>query len=197
MSLFPIHTIEDAPQASREFLKQAQQKFGFIPNLIGMLAESPAAVNAYVTLSTVFQQSFFTPAERQILLLTTSRENGCAYCVASHSLGALQTGAPKEVVNAIREDRPILDARLAALHRFCCSMVEKRGWVAETEVKAFLDAGFTKAQVLEVVLAISLKTLSNYTNHLAEAPLDAGLQSGKWEGTARGAMSGCVVNEAR
>lgn len=187
MSLFNVHTLEDAPAASRELLGKAKGKFGFVPNMLGVMAESPAALNGYLTLSGILEQSSFTPAERQILLLTTARENGCEYCVAAHSLGAQKAGAPKEVIEAIRQDKPIKDTRLATLHNFCRTMVEKRGYVSEADMKAVLAAGFTKAQILEVVLAISVKTLSNYVNHIAHTPLDAAFNAAKWENKARAA----------
>lgn len=187
MSLFDVHTLADAPAASRELLEKAKAKFGFVPNMLGVMAESPAALNGYMTLSGILEQSAFSPAERQVLLLTTARENGCEYCVAAHSLGAQKAGAPKEVIEAIRQDKPIGDARLATLHHFCRSMVEKRGWVSEADLKAFFAAGFTKAQALEVILAISLKTLSNYVNHISATPLDAAFDAAKWTNKARAA----------
>lgn len=184
MSKFRIHDLESAPAASRNLLEKAKGKFGFIPNMLAVMAESPATVKGYLTLSGILEESAFTPAERQILLLTTARENGCEYCVAAHTMGAIKANAAKEVVDAIRDDTPIADERLAALHRFCRLMVENRGWVPEPEIKAFLDAGFTRAQVLEAVLAVSLKTLSNYVNHIAATPLDPAFKAVAWRGKA-------------
>lgn len=187
MITFEIHDVGSVSPASRELLLKAKEKMGFVPNIFGVMAESPATLKGYLTLAGIFDESSFTPTERQVLLLTASRENGCQYCVAAYSLSAMKAGAPKAVVDAIREDKPIADPRLAALHKFCRSVVEKRGWVSDAEVKAFLDAGFTKAQVLEVVLAVSLKTLTNYVNHIAATPLDAAFQNAKWTGKARAA----------
>ncbi len=70
--------------------------------------------------------------------------------------------------------------RLAALSGFAAAMVEKRGWVSDAQIAAFLDAGFTKGHVLDVVLAVSMKTLSNYVNHIADTPLDAALEAHRW-----------------
>ena len=79
---------------------------------------------------------------------------------------------PDDIINAIRNDQPIVDSKLQALRVFAMTVVEKRGWVAELDVITFLAAGYTKAQILEVVLGITFKTLSNYTNHMADTPLD-------------------------
>ena len=84
------------------------------------------------------------------------------------------------MIEAFRESKPIPDERLAALHGFATAVVEKRGRVSEAEVEAFIDAGFTKAQVLEVVLAVSLSTFTNYTNHIANVPLDAAFAPFRW-----------------
>ncbi len=118
------------------------------------------------------------------MLLTASRLNGCEYCVAAHSTVAKLSEVPASVVNAVREDRPLEDPRLEALSQFTRLVVEQRGWVGEAAVDAFIDAGFTRAQVLEVVLGVAMKTLSNYTNHLAEPALDAAFAGEEWRAPA-------------
>lgn len=180
MTKFRIHDLESSPATSREMLEKVKGKFGFIPNMLGAMAESPATLKGYLTLSGILEESAFTPAERQILLLTTARENGCEYCVAAHTIGAGKAGTPPSVIASIRDDKPIADKRLAALHDFCRKVVGLRGWASETDVKAFLDTGYTRAQLLEVILAVGLKTISNYMNHIASTPLDAAFKSVEW-----------------
>ena len=125
-----------------------------------------------MTLSDILARSSFTPTEREVVLIAVSAKNGCDYCVAAHSTIAGAQRVPGEVIAALREDRPLGDPRLEALRRFAETVVEARGWVPEAEVQAFLAAGFERAQVLEVVLGVAFKTLSNYTNHLVGTPLD-------------------------
>lgn len=180
MTKFAVHSIEGAPLASRPLLEKAKAKTGMVVNLLGIMAESPATLRGYMALGEAFAESSLTAVEQQVLLLTVSRENGCEYCMAAYSMTALRTRTPKPVVDAIRNDEPIAEPRLAALYKFCQTMVRERGWASSEDVDAFLAAGFTKAQVLEVVLAIALKTLSNYVNHIAETPLDPVLQSARW-----------------
>ena len=182
MSKFVPHTAETAPEASRDGLAGAKGKFGFVPNLFGVLAESPATLDGYLTLNDIFERSSFSPQEQQLLLLTISVVNDCTYCVPAYSTVAKTVGLSDAVIEAIRDGKPVPDARLAALHGFAAAVVEKRGRVPEAEVDAFIDAGFTKAQVLEVVLAAALKTISNYTNHIAEVPLDAVFEPNRWTG---------------
>lgn len=82
---FKLHTIETAPEASRKDLVEVKQKFGRVPNFFAVAAESPAAVNAYLSLSNIFRTTGLTPAEQQIVILAASVENKCEYCVAAHS----------------------------------------------------------------------------------------------------------------
>ncbi len=180
MSRYTPHTAESAPEASRPGLEKAARKFGRLPNLIAVMAESPAALDGYLALHGNFEQGAFSPGERQVLVLTISTLNGCAYCVAAHTMGGKMAGLSDAVVEAMRDGKPIPDVRLAALSGFATAMVEKRGWVSDAQIAAFLDAGFTKAHVFEVVLAVSLKTLSNYINHIADTPLDAAMEAHRW-----------------
>ena len=181
MSNFPVHNTESAPAASRETMAAVQKKFGFVPNLIGILAESPAALKGYLTVADSFSGSSLSPVEQQVVLVATSVENGCAYCVAAHSMLYRHAGGDEASLRALREGEPIADSRLEALRRFTREVVEKRGWAGEKSLRAFLDAGFTRPQVLEVILGVTQKTLSNYINHLAETPVDAAFGNFEWQ----------------
>jgi uncharacterized peroxidase-related enzyme len=142
--------------------------------MFGVMANSPGLLDTYVHGYERFRAlSGFTPAEQEVVLLAVSRENGCTYCVAAHSFIAdRMSGVPQAVTDAIRDGEPIPDARLAALHDFTRTMVAKRGLPDSSDVDAFLAAGYSERQILEVVLAIAVKTLSNYTNHLFHTPVD-------------------------
>ena len=131
--------------------------------------------------SAVFGRSGLTQIERNVVLLTTDFENNCGYCMAADSTIALNTGLDREIVVAIREGRVIQsDARLEALHQFTRAMVRERGLVERHDIDAFLRAGFTKANVLDVVTGVTLKTMSNYTNHIAETELDDSFAPMAW-----------------
>ncbi|MBI4545756.1 MAG: carboxymuconolactone decarboxylase family protein [Gemmatimonadetes bacterium] len=181
MGEFRIHTIETAPAGSRETMRSIQQKFGFLPNLIGELAAAPAAVKAYALLAQLVEQTAFTPVERQLVLASASVANGCDYCVAAHSAGLKMAGLAADQVEAVREHRPLGDPKLEALRRFTAGVVGKRGRVEAAELQAFLDAGYRRDQVLEVLVGVAMKTLSNYTNHIARTPLDEQFEAFAWE----------------
>jgi len=187
MSNFAIHTKDSAPEGAHAVMDAYTERFGFIPNLIGILAESPAAVKAYAQTYELLSETDFTPAEQQLLYLTISRANGCTYCVAAHTMGGKMVGLDDETIAAIRADRPILDAKLAALSDFALKVVKKRGHVSRDNVNDFLTAGYSKAQILEVLLAAATKTISNYVNHIADTPLDEAFAPGEWSVTSHAA----------
>ena len=182
---FTLHTAQTAPEASRPVLEGAAKAFGFVPNLHAVLAEAPAALEGYSALWDVFARSSLSPAEQQVVYLSANYENACRYCMAGHSVLAKLAGLPAQAIEAVREGRPIEDAKLEALHRFTALVVRERGWVPEAEVEAFLAAGYGRQQLLEVVLGVAVKTLSNYTNHLAETPLDPFMAGTAWEHPAK------------
>lgn len=181
MSLFPPHTLETAPHRSRELLEGIEKTRGMIPNLMRVLAESPTTLKAYLTLYEILAHGDFSPAEQQLLLLTISRENGCSYCVAAHTLGGKRAKLPNDAIDAVRDGRPIDDDRLEALRRFTETVIAERGHIGNADVQALLAHGYTKAQVLEVMLAASIKTISNYVNHFADTPLDDAMASARWD----------------
>ena len=180
MTNLNIHTKETAPQKSAELLAGVEKKYGFIPNLMGVFAESPATLKGYLAIGKIFDESSFSPTEQQLVILTASRINECRYCVAAHSAVAGMQNIPADVIEAIRSDQLIADGKLQALRVFTAKVIENRGWVSEGETAAFLAAGYTKAQILEVILGLSFKTLSNFVNHIAETPLDDAFASQAW-----------------
>lgn len=180
MNNFKIHTKETAPTESAAHLKSAESAYGFIPNLLGVMAESPATLGAYLAVGQLFEESSFSPTERQIVLLTTSRFNQCDYCMGAHTVIAGMQEVPSNIVDAIRNDKPIEIGKLEALRTFTSLVVENRGRLSSTDIEAFLGSGYTMAQILEVILAVSFKTMSNYVNHVAETPLDDAFAAQAW-----------------
>ena len=181
MTTFPLHTPESAPKGSTRNLAKAQRKFGFIPNILSIMADSPATLEGYMSVAGSFQSSSLNPEEQQVVLITTSVHNDCHYCVAAHSTIANQIGVPAATIDSLRDERPLADSKLEALRQFTLDVVQSRGWVGEPAIATFLEAGFQQAQILEVVLGVTQKTLSNYVNHLAKTPLDDSFREFTWK----------------
>ena len=181
MTDFTIHSEETASDASKELLAGAKKKVGFVPNLFGVMAGSPQLLNAYLTVSDIFSGTDFSPVEQQVVLLAINHANDCHYCMAAHSTIAQMVKMPEDVLDALREGTPIADAKLEALRVFAETMNEKRGWVSDADIEAFIAAGYTKQDVLNVVLAVSYKVMSNFTNHFAQTPVDGAFAKNAWE----------------
>lgn len=177
---FTVHTHETAPEASKPVLQAVEKAYGFLPNLIGIFAESPAAAEAYPALSSFFDKSDLTPTERQVILMTNNRLNNCTYCMAAHTTISKMQSVPDDVIQALRDGTALADPKLEALRVFATQVNENRGFVDQADLDAFLAAGYTKANILEVVLGTALKVMSNYTNHVAETPLDDAFKPAEW-----------------
>ncbi len=185
MTNFDFHTIESAPQAAKPALEGAQNSLGFVPSLYAGMAEAPAVLNAYLQLGEQFGSTSLSAAEQQVVSIAASVENGCEFCVAAHSFIARNVAKLDEGdIQALRANGQLPNERHQALAEFTRLVVRQRGWVADEAVQAFVAAGFTKAQVLEVVLGVTMKTLSNYANHLLSTPLDAAFAQDEWHKAA-------------
>jgi uncharacterized peroxidase-related enzyme len=182
MTNFAVHTAETAPAASRPLLEGIARSFGFVPNLFGVFAESPAALRGALAIYEAFSTSSLSPADQQLIMLAASEANDCEYCVAAHStLAKRMAKMDAALVDAVRRRAPLSDARLDALVTFTRKVVEQRGVLADAEVSAFLDAGYTRAQVIEVLLGVGMKTFNNYVDHIAHTPLNDQFKAEAWQ----------------
>jgi AhpD family alkylhydroperoxidase len=174
MTSYTVHTPETAPAGSKDRLVAVKNAWGFIPKLQGTLAESPVALKGYDDLfNLIATEATFSPVEQQVVYQAINVFHGCEYCTAGHTFLSRQAGVPEDVIAALRNLTPIADPRLEALRRFAETVVETRGFAGDAAVDAFIAAGFSKAQVLEVVAIIAAKVISNYTNHLTHTPLES------------------------
>lgn len=177
---FQVHTKDTAPEASRATLATTEKKYGFLPNLYGVLAESPTAVQAYAGINKALEQSALSPVEQQVVTLTVSAVNNCAYCVGAHSTVAQMVHMPNEILAELREQKALSDRKLNALRTLVMSILHHRGWVPEQDLEYFIAAGYTQRHMLDVLTIVALKTLSNYTNHIAHTPLDPQFAPQAW-----------------
>ncbi|MEQ9094370.1 MAG: peroxidase-related enzyme [Miltoncostaeaceae bacterium] len=180
MTEFTIHTAESAPEGSRAGLAAARQKFGMVPNLLGVLAGAPAALTSYLTTTEAMEGSSLSPQDQQVVFIATSVANRCEYCVSVHTAIAGMAEIPPETTDALRAGRDPEDERAAELARLARSLVGERGCIEEADIEAFGAAGFSDQQLLEVITGVALKTLSNDVNHIAETPLDPAFEGVRW-----------------
>ena len=180
MSEFKIHSLDTAPEASKSLLEQSLKASGIIPGLHGVMAESPSLLEAYQTCHKLFVNSGFTKEELTVVWQTINVENACHYCVPAHTAIAKSMGVSDDISEALRDETPLQDKKLEALRSFTLSVVRDRGNVDESKIHAFLEAGYNNKNILDIILGYSQKIMSNYTNHLANTPLDKFAQKYKW-----------------
>ena len=182
VSRLPLQTVESAPAASQPLLEKSLRANGFLPNLVRSLANAPVALETYLTVSEINSRSGLTFAEREAVQITAAAIHGCSFCVAGHTAAALKkANVDRADVDALRDGKPITNARLAAVAALTRAVIATRGAVADDELDAFLSAGFTEANALEVVLGVSLATLCNFANNLARNELNPELAAYRWE----------------
>ncbi len=180
MTKFTTHTIASAPAASKPILEATKQAFGFVPNLSGNMAESPELISGYNALWDLFGKTILTPTEQQVVYMTSNFENECRYCMAGHTQLSKMGKIDDAVINGLRNGTALPDPKLEALHQFTTLVVRNRGWVSDADVAAFLAAGYTRQNVLEVVLGVATKVISNYTNHITHTEYDAFMNGAEW-----------------
>jgi uncharacterized peroxidase-related enzyme len=172
--LLPIVHDDQVPARSRPLLEKVKKGFGFIPNLFAVFSNSPVLLEGYLGLDATYSKGTMSPVERQLVLLTASVVNECPYCTAAHSTVAKgMLKVPASVVAAVRAGQPVADAKLNALVNFTREVVQQHGRVRPETLQSFLNAGFQRDQIGEVLVGVALKTLSNYTYHLSPVEIDS------------------------
>ena len=181
----PATNFEAAVGRTKEVLEAGKKSAGGIPNMYAGMANSPALLDSYLHGYQLFRsESGFTPAEQELVFLSIARVNECTYCVAAHSyIAGAVSKTPAQAVQAVRDDTPIEDTKLAALSKFTQTMVSSRGKPTPEELAVFLNAGYSEKNVLEIILAIAVKTISNYSNHVLHTPVDAMFKAQAWTPT--------------
>ena len=180
MARLPIHSVETAPEAAKERVQSVLKANGFIPNLIGVLANSPEALAFYQEVGKLNAQTTLTAGEREIVQILAAKSNQCGFCVAGHTkLATLKKILPENAIAAARALNPAQfdDKKLCALAEFTLAILAHKGMVSDEQLNTFLAAGYTLQQSLEVVLGVALATLCNYSNNLAKTEINPELQA--------------------
>jgi len=168
MTSFPKHNLDTSNKDAADLLASVQKKYGFVPDLFTYMAEAPTTLEAYLNLSDLIAKSSLSAPQAQIVQLAISIENGCDFCETAHVAMAKMNKANAQTITALLNKETIEDKQDRALVDLVLNIVRKRGWLDDADLEAFLAAGFAQQQVLEVILCASIKTLSNYINHLTK-----------------------------
>lgn len=181
MTDFPSHDLESAPEASKPLLENSQKAFGRLPGLHKVMAESPQVLEGYQVLHKLFTETAFDAEEMTVVWQTINVEHECHYCVPAHTGIANRMKISDEISNALRDETPLPTAKLEALRTFTLQMLRERGNVTDAQMQTFFDAGYDHRAVLEIILGLAQKVMSNYINHVAETPLDEPVKPLAWK----------------
>ena len=163
---FTFYTPENAEGDAKVTLESIKKKYGFVPNLFAYMAEAPYTIEAYAMLSEILAKTDLTTAQQQIALLAVSQYNQCDFCTVAHRGFGKLNGASSQTMDAIHMGSIIEDPKDKALVDMVIAITDKKGWIDQEDMDAFFEAGFTKRNIYDLILVVTTKTLSNYSNHL-------------------------------
>lgn len=172
MNTFIHHNIESAPSKAKLLLEQAYKDYGMVPGLYQVMASSPELLQSYFTLHEQFENTDLSTTEKNVVWLAINVEHECHYCVPAHTAIAKMQGVDDKIIEALRNNNPLDDSRLETLRSFTLSLVRHRGNAPQSDIEEFLSAGYQPRHVLDILVGVAQKVLSNYTNHLAQTPVD-------------------------
>lgn len=188
MTDFTVHTPDTAPEGSNTTLSGVHNKMGFTPNIFGVMAESPELFNLYLHIQGEYAKTSLNPTEQQIVAIAVSNKQGCEYCVAAHSTIATGAGIETEVLEALRNNQPIPDEKYEAFRQLALAFVTTGGTDRSPEMDTAVDnaiaAGYTQKQVLEAIIGLSLKSISNTVNRVGRTNLDDAFKPQEWHKAA-------------
>ncbi|WP_143730010.1 carboxymuconolactone decarboxylase family protein [Microbulbifer sp. GL-2] len=173
MKEFQVYDLDSAPEGSRPLLQKSIKAFGSIPNLHGVMAESPQALAAYQDLHQLFIDSAFNAEEMTVVWQTINVEHNCHYCVPAHSAIAKAMKVDDAINEALRNKTPLPTEKLEVLRETTLAIVRERGVVSDEVLERFYGAGYNRQNMLDIIVGVAQKVMSNYINHLADTPVDA------------------------
>lgn len=162
---------DQAQGAVQETYENLTKKMGKVLNIFQGMGNSSAALNGYIGLSQTLAGGELSEHDREVIYLGVSQANQCNYCIAAHTVVAKGKGMAEEETVAIRKGQPT-EAKHQALLAFVNKVMETRGFVADADIQAVRDAGYTDGQIAETIGYIGLATFSNFFNHVYDTPLD-------------------------
>ena len=173
MSRLPIPaSIEQSPAAAQPLLQAVKKQLGVVPNLFRLVGNSPAALEGYLGLNGALAKGALEAPTRERIALAVAEINGCDYCLSAHSyLGRNVAKLSEAEISANRDGRSA-DTKADAAVGFAVKLVSARGHVSENDLKAVRQAGYSDAQIIEIVLHVALNTLTNYVNEVAKTDID-------------------------
>jgi uncharacterized peroxidase-related enzyme len=165
-------SIEASPATSQPLLQAVKKQLGVVPNLFRLVGNSPAALEGYLGLNGALAKGALEAPTRERIALAVAEVNGCDYCLSAHSYLGSHLAKLSEAEMSANRDGGSTDPKADAAVRFAVKLVNARGHVTEADVQAVKQAGYSDAQIIEIVLHVALNTLTNYVNEMAKTEID-------------------------
>ena len=165
-------SIEAAPAAAQPLLEAVKKQLGVVPNLFRLVANSPAALEGYLGLNGALGKGALDARTRERIALAVAEINGCSYCLSAHTYLGKNLAKLDEAELAANRRGASNDPKADAAVRFAVKVVNNRGHVSDTDLAAVRMAGYSDAQIIEIVLHVALNTLTNYVNEVAKTDID-------------------------
>ena len=173
MSRLPIPaSIEESPAAAQPPLQAVKKQLGVVPNLFRLLGTSPAALEGYLGLNSALGKGALDAPTRERIALAVAEVNGCDYCLSAHSYLGKNLAKLSEMEIAANRRGTSTDPKADAAVRFAVGLVNSRGHATDADLTAVRQAGYSDAEIIEIVLHVALNTLTNYINEVAETEID-------------------------
>lgn len=173
MPRLPAHTLDTAPDASRQTLSNLGQRMGKILNIHAGMAHAPVVIETYAAMSgAIREHGTFDARTREAIALAVGNANGCNYCQSAHTRSAQGAGLSEEQTIAIRADSITFDDKLAAIATVARQISTNTGTVTDAAWQDALTAGWTDDQLAETFAHVAVNLYTNYFNHFAGTELD-------------------------
>jgi uncharacterized peroxidase-related enzyme len=173
MTRIPLPTsIETAPAAAQPLLEGVKKMLGSVPNLFRITANSPAALEGYLGLNGALAKGSLAAQTRERIALAVAQINGCQYCLAAHTYLGTNVAKLSDAEIAANRAGKSHDAKADAAVRFAVKLVGERGHVGDADISALKSAGYSEAEIVEIVAHVALNTLTNYLNSALDTPID-------------------------
>ncbi len=170
MTKFTVPTRGEVSENNQAIFDNLQKGLGFVPNLYAYYAKNETALGDYLALQN--RKSTLKAKEREVINLVTSQINGCRYCQSAHTVLGKMNGFTDEQIIELRKGSASFDPKLDALVKFTSAVVENRGNASEESKESFFKAGYTEANLIDVVIIVGDKIISNYIHNLTGFPID-------------------------
>ena len=165
-------TIEAAPPAAQPLLQAVKKQLGVVPNLFRLVATSPAALEGYLGMSGALARGALPAATRERIALAVAEINGCNYCLSAHTYLGRNVAKLDDAELAMNRAGRSNDAKADAAVRFAVQVTERRGHIGDADLQAVRAAGYSDAQIIEIVQHVALNTWTNYVNEVALTDID-------------------------